>query len=123
MGHSSKLVNPSRSLDRTASPLSLQEIVGSVGRWCQARPVHLCVLFGSQTKGQAHSRSDVDLAIWPAHSLPPLTRLSWLRELETALAQDVSLVWVSPELDPVLGFEIVRTGRLVFEMERGLWAE
>jgi predicted nucleotidyltransferase len=81
------------------------------------------VLFGSQASGQARSHSDVDLAIWPTHSLPPLTRLSWLHELETVLARDVSLVWVSPELDPVLGFEIVRTGHLVFEAERGLWAE
>jgi len=123
MGNSSALTNLSASQDRTVSPLSLPEIGESVGHWCQVRPVQLCVLFGSQASGQVHSRSDVDLAIWPTHSLSPLTRLSWLHELETVLARDVSLVLVSPELDPVLGFEIVRTGRLVFEAKRGLWAE
>ena len=61
--------------------------------------------------------------MWSVAPIPPLTRLSWLRELETALGQDVSLMLVSPDLDPVLGFEIVRQGQLVFEAEPGLWVQ
>lgn len=80
------------------------------------------MLFGSQVSGKTHPHSDVDLALWPSHPVPALTRLRWLRELETTLAQDVSLVLVSPDLDPVLGFEIVHQGYLVFEAEPGLWA-
>ena len=85
--------------------------------------MRLCVLFGSQVGAKSHPHSDVDLAIWPSRSISPTARLRWLRELETLLAQDVSLVLVSPDLDPVLGFEIVRQGYLIFEAEPGLWAE
>jgi predicted nucleotidyltransferase len=99
------------------------DIINVVHGWCQERPVQLCVLFGSQVSGTTHPDSDVDLAVWPVAPIPPLTRLSWLRELETALGQDVSLVLVSPGLDPVLGFEIVRQGHLVFEAEPGLWVQ
>lgn len=34
---------------------------------------------------------------------------------------EVSLVLVSPDLDPVLGFEIVRDGILIYESEAELW--
>ena len=89
--------------------------------WCRERPVRLCVLFGSQVSGKVHPDSDIDLAVWTARPVPPLERLRWLRELETALSRDVSLVLVSPDLDPVVGFEIVRQGCLVFEEKTGLW--
>jgi hypothetical protein len=48
--------------------------------------------------------------------------LQWHAQIERLLEQDVSLVIVSPDLDPVLGFEIVRDGQLLFEREPGLWA-
>ncbi len=35
----------------------------------------------------------------------------------------MSLVLVSPQLDPVLGFEIVRDGVLVFERSSSLWLQ
>jgi predicted nucleotidyltransferase len=91
-------------------PMTKQEaIVGLVHRWCQDRPVALCVLFGSQVAGKPHPKSDIDLAVW--------------RELETSLGQAVSLVLVSSDLDPVLGLEISRRGLPIFEAEPGLWAE
>ena len=96
-------------------PKRAQAIIQPVRNWCQQHPVQLCVLFGSQTTGKTHPHSDVDLALWPTHTQLPPTRLRWLRELETALDQDVSLVLVSQDLDPVLGFEIMRQGYLVFE--------
>jgi predicted nucleotidyltransferase len=98
------------------------EIASIVNGWCQEQPVRLCVLFGSQASGRVHPHSDVDLAVWPIHPVPPQVRLRWLRELETALTQSVSLILVSPALDPIVGFEIVRQGHLVFEAEAGLWA-
>ena len=105
----------------SSSTTDLRRITKSMYDWCRGRPVQLCVLFGSQASAITHPRSDVDLALWPVHPVPSLIKLRWLRELETALAQDVSLVLVSPDLDPVLGFEIVRQGRLIFEAEPGLW--
>jgi predicted nucleotidyltransferase len=103
-------------------PADLEEIMGIVSDWCAEHPVQLCVVFGSQASGRAHSHSDVDLAVWPAFPPLPAGRLRWLRELETALDREVSLVLISPALDPVVGFEIARQGRLVFEREPGLWA-
>jgi predicted nucleotidyltransferase len=89
--------------------------------WCQKQPVHLCILFGSQATGKTHAQSDVDVAVWPTQPVSAATKLSWMRELQDLLQREVSLVLVSPDLDPVLGFEIVRHGRLAFEREPGLW--
>lgn len=83
--------------------------------------MRLCVLFGSQATGRANAHSDVDLAIWPSESLSTSTKLRWVTELELLLDNDVSLVLVSADLDPVLGMEIVRHGRLIFEKEPELW--
>lgn len=89
--------------------------------WCQTHPVKLSVLFGSQATGKAHPKSDVDLAIWVSEPQLPLTKLNWLRELEEGLGKSVSLVLVSPNTNPVLGMEIARDGRVIFEQEEGLW--
>jgi len=53
----------------------------------------------------------------------PTRKLKWLTELETKLSRDVSLVVVTPELNPVLGFEIIHDGRLVYEEKEGMWAD
>lgn len=99
----------------------LEEIVQALREWCRGQPVRLCVLFGSQATGKTHPASDVDVAVWPERPLSSSLKLGWLQALEALLDKDVTLVLVSPDLDPVLGFEIVRDGRLVFESEPGLW--
>ena len=94
-----------RGIDHPASAgASLAKIIETVDDWCRQRPVRLCVLFGSQATGRLHPHSDVDLALWPSGSVPPLERL------------------VSADMDPVVGYEIVRQGRLIFEEQPGLWA-
>lgn len=100
---------------------SLEEMVQALREWCQGQPVRLCVLFGSQATGRTHPGSDVDVAIWPDELPSTSLKLSWVQALAALLDREVSLVLVSPDLDPVLGFEIVRDGRLVFESEPGLW--
>jgi predicted nucleotidyltransferase len=109
---------PARSSSTSAN---LRGIIETVRDWCQERPVRLCVVFGSQASGKTHVHSDVDVALWPVGPVSPLERLRWLSELENALAKDVSLVLVTSDLDPVMGFEIVRQGCLVFENQSGLW--
>lgn len=89
--------------------------------WCQAQPIRLCVLFGSQATGKARPDSDIDLALWPDVVPNAHSKMHWLQELQTRLDKPVNLVLVSPDLDPVLGFEIVRDGRLLFERESHLW--
>ena len=100
----------------------MQIAIKPLRHWCQDRPIQLCVLFGSQATGKTHTASDVDLAIWPAEPPSTPTRLRWLRELETILTKDVNLVLISADLDPVLGMEIAQQGRLVFEVQPGLWS-
>jgi predicted nucleotidyltransferase len=99
----------------------LEKTLPSLIAWCRQQAVRLCVLFGSQATGQTHQRSDVDLAIWPAEALSSPTQLRWITELEALLGQEVSLVLVSADLDPVLGMEIVRHGRLIYERGPELW--
>lgn len=100
---------------------TVEEITHLLQEWCQQQPVRLCVLFGSFATGQTHPRSDIDLAVWPAEAPSTADRLRWLRELETLLDREVSLVLVSADLDPVLGMEICRHGRLIYEREPELW--
>lgn len=100
---------------------NLTEIISALQAWSQQKPLRLCVLFGSQATGKAHAHSDVDIALWPEKPLTATEKLTWLNELMTLLDNEVSLVLVSPDLDPVLGFEIVRDGRLILEREPGLW--
>jgi predicted nucleotidyltransferase len=100
---------------------NVEETLKPIANWCQAQPIQLCVLFGSQVMGQTQADSDVDIAVWPAEPVSTPARLSWLHELETILEKQVDLVLVSAELDPVLGMEIVRHGRLIFEREPDVW--
>lgn len=99
----------------------MSQIMTAVHNWCQTRPIRLCVLFGSQATGQTHRASDVDIAIWPAASPDSGTKMRWLVELQNLLDKEVSLALVSPDLDPVLGMEIVRDGRLIFAIDPELW--
>jgi len=100
-----------------------QQIINKVKAWCQQHPIKLCVLFGSQATGQTHAHSDVDIALWTMQALSPSERLDWVVSLESVLDQNVSLVFVTVDLDPVLQFEIARQGQLIFEAQPGLWPE
>ena len=100
--------------------LSENELV-LIARWCAERPLRICVLFGSQATGKSHPGSDVDLAIWPTGALTPEQKLQWVTDLSLLLNNDVSLVIVSSDLDPTLGFEIVKNGRLLYQQEKELW--
>ena len=109
--------------DGTMHPLTedVQKMVAKITDWCSNQPVKLCVLFGSQATGRQRPNSDVDLAVWPSEMPSAATKLAWLRELETLLDKPVNLALVSADLDPVLGFEIVRDGRLIYEQKPDLW--
>jgi len=99
------------------------EFLLPVQTWCQNQPISLCVLFGSQATGKTHPHSDVDLAIWPTESSTSAQKLQWVIDLERILDRDVSLVIVSLDLDPVLGFEIVKNGRLLYQQDSELWLQ
>ena len=96
-------------------------VLNGLRDWCAMRPVKLCVLFGSQATGRARADSDVDLAIWADEAPDFRTRMRWLGELVDLTGREVSLVFVTADTNPVLGWEIVRNGLPVFEREPGLW--
>jgi predicted nucleotidyltransferase len=89
--------------------------------WCTTRDIALCVLFGSRARGQARPDSDYDLALKPGHPPAPLDRIAWQVEIENLLDANVSLVLLTPTTDPVLGWEIARDGKLLYERDSGLW--
>lgn len=111
--------------EATQSPELLRELREKLPPWCRERGLRLCVLFGSRATGRARPGSDVDLAVWPS---PPGARpsgrekLDWIGDLTLLLEPDANLVVVTPELDPVLGREISRDGRVLYEAEENLWA-
>ena len=104
-------------------PTTADEFIPALQQWCEKQALRLCVLFGSQATGHTHSTSDIDLAVWPHQPFLATRKLKWLTELETKLSRDVSLVVVTPELNPVLGFEIIQNGRLIYEEKEGMWAD
>ncbi|MCB0036830.1 MAG: nucleotidyltransferase domain-containing protein [Anaerolineales bacterium] len=96
-------------------------LITIIQEWCRTRPVRLCALFGSQASGLIHPHSDIDLAIWPTEPQEPLVKLQWLAELESALKKDVSLVIVTPALDPTLGFEIIKHNCVLYAADESFW--
>jgi predicted nucleotidyltransferase len=83
--------------------------------------VRLAVLFGSTARGEARSRSDVDLGL----SIDPDTqaiRRHVEAELERAVGRPVDVVYLG-ESPPLLRFEISRDGVLLLEREDGLWTD
>jgi predicted nucleotidyltransferase len=94
----------------------------AIAAWAASLDLPLVVLFGSRARGTPRPGSDWDLAIWAERLPTPERRLSWSADLAAELAgPEAQLVFVTAELDPVLGFEIARAGRLLREREPGRW--
>lgn len=99
----------------------MSDLESKLTGWCQSNAIRLCILFGSQATGRTHAMSDVDLALWPSQPPEPRQKLRWIVELQRLLDREVSLVIVSPRLDPVLGMEIVRHGQVIMQATSDIW--
>ena len=96
----------------------------SLERWAERMGCGLLVLFGSEALGRAGRGSDLDLAI----SFDPLPtaeeRLRIVGEIQDlCVPRSADVVFLRPETDPVLRFEIFRNGKTLYERERGLFVE
>ena len=84
----------------------------------KSRPVRLAYLFGSQAVGRVHSESDVDVAVLFDESLSPDARfderLALTGELSRLLKTDRVDLAVLNEAPPLLAFEVLRNGRLLY---------
>jgi predicted nucleotidyltransferase len=83
--------------------------------------VELAVLFGSVTRGQATSASDVDIGIQRKdRSREALRRLEI--QLARAAGREVDVVSLD-DSPPLLRFEIARDGRVLVERRPHAWAD
>ena len=95
-----------------------------LARWAGASGCHLLVLFGSSASGKAKRPRDVDLALLFADLPGAERRLSIIGELQDLCGrQRVDVVYIRPETDPVLRFEIFRHGTPIYESRAGLFVE
>lgn len=99
-----------------------RELRADLERWADASGCRLLVVFGSAAAGRAREGSDLDLAV----SFDPLPdaegRLRLVGRLEDGCGgRSVDVIFLRPETDPVLRFEIFRDGEPVFEREPGLF--
>lgn len=81
----------------------------------------LAVLFGSQARGDARSRSDADLGLLLEPYSPEL-RFEVEAALGRAAGRPVDVVLLD-DAPPLLRFEIARDGVLLFQRAANLWTD
>lgn len=92
------------------------------------RPIRALYLFGSQATGKTGPLSDIDVAVLlDEKAVRPERFFRFRLELIAAAARgcrrpDVEVVILN-EATPVLKYEVVRAGRLVYERDRSLRIE
>lgn len=93
----------------------------AIAGWAIRNRLRLVVLFGSLARHTGGPDSDVDLAIWPSGDPEAGQCLGWNAEVAGLSERPVQIVVVSDRLDPVLGFEIARDGKVIHEASEGIW--
>lgn len=97
----------------------------SLARWAREEPAcHLVVLFGSETAGRTWSESDLDLALVCDPLPSPRDRLRMIGQLqERCGGRRADVVFLHPDTDPVLRFEVFRAGEPLYEASPGRFVE
>jgi len=98
--------------------------------WCREHKISLAVLFGSQATGQSTKASDIDLAVLIGEkncTRDPLRlarkRRELMKDLITYLeTANVDLV-ILDHANPLLRFQVAKTGKPVYEKTSGLFAQ
>jgi hypothetical protein len=84
----------------------------------------LCVLFGSRAGSHPRPGADVDVALAFGKLPAPERRLQIIGRLQTAVgAAAADVVFLHAGTDPVLRFEIIRSGRVLHEARPGIMVE
>lgn len=107
-----------------------------LGAWAKASGSRLCVLFGSRAGGEAGSAgagaegaspsplSDVDIAIQFPTFPSPERRLELIGEAQDICGAAIAdVVFLHLRTDPVLRFEVFRSGVPVYEAEEGIFID
>lgn len=82
--------------------------------------VTLAVLFGSRASGTAREGSDTDVGVLVDGGVPGLMDPRRARIAAALGTGDVDLVFLATA-EPLLLFEVARTGRPLFEASEGAW--
>ncbi|MDP2993441.1 MAG: nucleotidyltransferase domain-containing protein [Deltaproteobacteria bacterium] len=89
--------------------------------FCKTNHIELLILFGSRAKKRLHAGSDFDLAIKLCQG-QAVDKLGLIYKLGELLnTDDIDLVILTPDTDPVLLWEIFMEGRLIYERMAGLF--
>jgi predicted nucleotidyltransferase len=96
----------------------------AVRAWAERTGCRLVVLFGSAASAEAVPPRDLDLAVSYGRLPEPEGRLRLIGELQDLCSPNaVDVVFLHPHTDPVLRFEIFRTGVLLHESRAGLFID
>lgn len=110
--------------DEPVKPTSEPILEQRLAAWAEASGSRLCVLFGSRADAEPTSSSDVDIAIQFPTLPPPERRLELIGEAQGICGSAMAdLVFLHLRTDPVLRFEIFRSGRPVFEAAKGIFID
>jgi predicted nucleotidyltransferase len=103
--------------------LDIEEYTEQLRRLFATHGVVLAYLFGSQAEGKAGPISDVDIAVLLG---PQVDREQWFQvqldligELTSLFHRDDVDVVILNEATPVLAYEVVRSGQVLYEAEPG----
>lgn len=92
--------------------------------WAEATGCRLCVLFGSRAGAGPGVERDVDLALQFASLPSPERRLRLIGQAQDVCAEvPADVLFLHLRTDPVLRFEVFRSGVPLFEAEEGLFIE
>lgn len=94
---------------------------GKIEKFCRDNHIDLLILFGSQAKKCRQAGSDFDFALKPCRgcSVDKLGLIFQLGELFNT--DNVDLVILTPNTDPVLLWEIFKEGKPLYENMEGLF--
>lgn len=84
--------------------------------------LRLIVLFGSHVSGRTHPESDVDVAVLARRPLVTEQQNRLWMEISDAFQAEVDLAILNRG-EPLLLYQVARTGKPLYEDERWAWAE
>ena len=101
--------------------MTAMDLADRLRQHAASRPeVKLAVLFGSNARGTAGPKSDVDLGLLLEPDTRP-NRIEIEAELERAAHRTLDVIYLD-EAPPLLRFEISKDGMVLAEREEGLWS-
>lgn len=104
--------------------VSDERLESAVRSWAERSGCELCVLFGSRGDDGQTVKGDVDLALAFPELPAPERRLRIINELQQACdPARADLLFLHAGTDPVVRFEVFRTGRPLFEKRAGMFRE